>query len=458
MASAQPSDMIIRQLLGVSSIGAVAFFCMLSSAHAQTPRAGGPFARLFGAPSSATHSLDFHGSLFGAYQEVFVPPEAFAAGVLDPQFQRTGTFTGAAGTLDYIYGRHGEHSSFDVAGHGGLGVYSLNPRDPQYTATASVGAGHFGNITQKITYAVSGAASYSPYYSYQPFSPDTIGSSGSNFVGPQFGFGSALSTTLPVTGTAQITDHLSRRDTLSGTVEYLHLFEFSDASMGSQSLTGRVLYNRQLFRTLGVYVGYQWATYQYSGSDQGGVTQGIDAGFNYGDALTIPLGRHTTASFSGAVTGARAVGSPAHYYLTGSAEIDHTMGRTWTTSAAYHRSYGFMSLFTQPVLQDSVVGSLSGLLAPRVSSTSSVGWTHGYVGANGASNTLNARYASSNLTYGVARRVGLYAQYLYYQYLIPVGPFTTFAVPSNSSRQTASVGVTFWVPIYNNARTRRDTR
>src|SRR4029078_7598715 len=96
------------------SICSVAFLCMLSTAHAQTPRVQGPFAGLFGGTSTATHSLDFRGSLFGAYQEVFLPPEEEELAVLDPLFQKTGKFAGAAGTLHYTYGRRGDHAFFNV--------------------------------------------------------------------------------------------------------------------------------------------------------------------------------------------------------------------------------------------------------------------------------------------------------------------------------------------------------
>src|SRR5207247_1448259 len=143
--------------------------------------------------------------------------------------------------------------------------------------------------------------------------------------------------------------------------------------------------------------------------------------------------------------------------LTGSASINHTIGRTWGASAAYNRSFGFIDLFSQPVLADSVTGSIGGLVAPRLSSNSTAGWTHGRVGFSRINNELSAAFASSTLTYGVTRRIGLYAQGVYYRSEVP-GGLTRFDLPSSTSRRIASVGLSLWVPIFNNARSRSDSR
>jgi hypothetical protein len=451
--------MTIRHLLGVPSICVVTFLCLLSTAHAQTPRVQGPFAGLFGGTSQATHSLDFRGSLFGAYQEVFLPPEEEEVAMLDPQFQKSGTFAGASGTLNYTYGRRGDHAFFNVAGHGSVADYSVRPDVPQYTAGVSTGTGLSGQITPKVRYSASAAASYSPYLGYAPFSSSTIGSVDSTYLPPQFGFAATNSPNVPVSGSAELTDQLSKRSSLSATLGAQKLFVLDDASRGAEGWNGRVLFSHRPFRTLGFHVGYRWLEYRYSDSDEIARNSGLDAGFDFGDALTVPLGRRTTASFSGAITGARTTSSPTYYALTGTAEILHSMGRTWSSSAEYHRSLGFIDLFSQPVLSDSVSGSVAGLVAPRVSASSHVGWTHGRVGVGSVrTGTLAAVFASSTLTVAVSRRLGFYTQYVYYRYEVPAGPFTRLDLPSSLSRQAVSVGLSIWVPIFNNARSRRDSR
>ena len=44
------------------------------------------------------------------------------------------------------------------------------------------------------------------------------------------------------------------------------------------------------------------------------------------------------------------------------------------------------------------------------------------------------------------------------QLMTPEGDLNRFELPSQSSRQIASAGLTVWVPIFSNARSRRDTR
>jgi len=244
------------------------------------------------------------------------------------------------------------------------------------------------------------------------------------------------------------------------------LFVLNDVSSGFQGWTGYVRYNRQLTRRLGVYGGYRYSEYRYANSDTVGRSQGADFGANYGDALTLPLGRRTTASFLGAVTGAGATNgvtpgssTSTQYALTGSATINHVIGRTWSAAGAYDRSLRFSALFDQPFLNDIVTGSISGLVAPRVNWHSAAAWMRGQVGFGAEATPVSSSYASSTLTFGLVRSLGLYAQYLYYKYDVPRGRFSRFNLPTHAARQIASVGLTVWVPIFHhNARSGRDSR
>jgi hypothetical protein len=429
-------------------------------AQGQTSRANGPFANLFGARPTATHALDFQGYLFGAYQELLLPPEELEVAELDPLFQRSQRFAGASGSLNYHYERQTDHAFFNVNGYGSVADYSIRPDVLQYSAAASTSAGLVGQLTPKIRYTTSVSASYSPFLGYSPFSPQAIGSVDTALVGPEFGFPRTLSHIVPVTATAQVTDQLSRRSSLTAMLGYSRLFVLDDSSNGSDSRIADVRYNRQVTRRLGAYAGYHYAEFRYSGSDNVGRSQGADFGVNYGDALTLPLGRRTTASFSGALTGAgatdpaRPVSSTGTFYAaTGSATLNHVIGRTWSATAAYNRSLGFSDLFNQPILADTATGTISGLLAQRVSWNSSVGWMRGQVGFGADASHLSASFASSTLTFAVFRTLGLYANYVYYRYEVPQGRYTRFNLPTHNARQIASVGLTAWVPIFHhNAR------
>jgi hypothetical protein len=112
----------------------------------------------------------------------------------------------------------------------------------------------------------------------------------------------------------------------------------------------------------------------------------------------------------------------------------------------------FVAAFVEPVLLDSVNGSFGGLLAPRLSWSSSAGLSRGQVGFNAVEH-FTTYSASSGLTYGLFRSVGVYGQYNYYRYQIPQGS-TTLNLLSHFGRQAVSVGLTLWVPIINNGRAR----
>jgi hypothetical protein len=112
----------------------------------------------------------------------------------------------------------------------------------------------------------------------------------------------------------------------------------------------------------------------------------------------------------------------------------------------------FVAAFTEPVLSDTVSGSFGGLLLPRLSWNSGAGLSRGQVGFT-TTEHFTTYSASSGLTYGVWRSVGLFGQYSYYRYQIPQGS-TTLNLLSHFGHQTISVGLSLWVPIINNGRAR----
>jgi len=433
----------------------------------QTPRANGPFANLFGANSSAGHELDFHGYLFEAYQQNLLPEDVIQSAEVDPAFQRSQTFSGATGALNYHYNRRGDHSFINVSGYGSVADYSIQPDRPLYSAMGSAAAGLHGQITQRVQAAATVSTSYSPFYSFAPFSSSTAADP--TFLQPGFGFASVTASNIPVNATAQITDRLSRRSTVTARLDVERLFVLNDPSNGFESWTGDIRYTRQVFRRLSLYGGYRYSEYRYPDSGDATTNQGADAGVGYGDSLTVQLGRRTSASFSGGLTGAGAAngtrgGFSTHYAATGSADIRHTMGRTWSAIASYHRHLDFIALFAQPILSDNLTGVISGQLAPRVNWSLTAGLMQGHVGfgSGGTTRNLNSSYVSSTATLATTRVFGIYAQYLYYRYELPTGTISNrFDLPVQAARQIASVGLTLSVPIFRhnaNARSPRDSR
>jgi outer membrane protein assembly factor BamA len=141
------------------------------------------------------------------------------------------------------------------------------------------------------------------------------------------------------------------------------------------------------------------------------------------------------------------------YRLLGNANLAHAMGRTWIAAAGFSRTLGFIAAFHEPVLADSATASLGGQLTRRIAWTSLALWTRGYIGLD-AGRHYDSSGASSNLSFGITRQLGAFLQYSYYRNQLPDGS-TTFAGLTNFSRQTAIVGLTLYVPIFNSPRKTR---
>jgi hypothetical protein len=97
--------------------------------------------------------------------------------------------------------------------------------------------------------------------------------------------------------------------------------------------------------------------------------------------------------------------------------------------------------------------SLGGTLSRRVRWTNSGSWSRGQIGFGG-SDHMTWYSASSSLSVAIARPVALFAQYGYYMYDVPVGASSILSAP-RFERQSVSVGLTTYVPVFGTGRTRR---
>jgi len=420
---------------------------------AQTPRADGPFAGLFGGTSQDNQTLSVRGSMFGAYQDVLLPPAEEQQDIaLDPRFQKTGTFSGVSGSVSYAYARKTEGTAVGVNGDVAISHYFSSADYPQSQQLAFLaGARYATNLAPKVVFTSTAVASYLPFFNFAPFASGGTFPQNPLLLTPEFGFGASPLRTLLGTATAGITDNLTKRSTVTTSVVYTRE-HYLDGGVGDfSSLAGNVYYRYQIFRTLGFHAGYTFTQSYYPGADLSSAQQnGYDIGIDFADALSVRLTPHTTSSFGVAATAVKYQGT-TNYALTGHADIVHTMGRTWTTSAAYFRTYGFTSVFLAPVLADNVTGSLNGQVARNASWSSGIGWSRGQIGFSDQFYTSETAFSSLNV--GIAGPFGAYVQYGYYYYDVPVGS-TRLDLGSRFGRQVVSGGLVAWVPIIGNKRGR----
>jgi hypothetical protein len=168
----------------------------------------------------------------------------------------------------------------------------------------------------------------------------------------------------------------------------------------------------------------------------------------------LVFARRWTLAFNTETTGFR-VANQTHYRLNGNATLGRGLGRSWSATIGYSRGTDFYAGFQQPFLYDSVNGWLRGQLTPQLHWTSGVLVSHGTVGLGGSAFTQ--WLASTQLTLGLTRSLGLYGQYAYYMSTIPAGTTALQWAPS-ITRHTGTVGLRAWLPIFNEKRRPGDSR
>jgi hypothetical protein len=437
-----------------------------AAATAQTPRVEGPFSGLFGGQSrnrNVRQSLDVRGSVFGVHQEV-LRPSAASLRELDPRFQRSGTFGAVSGAASYSYQRSARRASFLLGGNATAASYSTRPDlvMASYNGVSGINA----NLTRKITLSTTAFGSYAPFYNFGSGAapPPTFGNSpllvqgslpgGGGFdqtlPGSNFGFNAVFLPNTTYGGSVGLTGNVSTRTTLSAIGDYRD-FKFIDSgSPGFRTLGGMATVRHSLTRRVALRFGYgRFASTTYGAAQSQRLSRdNYEAGLDYADLLRLQLGRTTTLAFAPNAAVMHWNGR-TQFRLNGSASLTHGMGRTWSASAGYIRDTGFVIGFQQPVLTDSAVGSLGGMVGDRVRWTTTGSWMRGQIGFDSPT-SFSWTSATSGLSVALGRSIALFGQYGYYAFNVPPGAFSLTTVPQ-FARQTVSVGLSVFAPIFSSS-------
>lgn len=449
--------------VGRGLLGAVASLVVCASAaSAQTPRVEGPFSGLFGgtpANRQILHQLDLRGSLFGVYQEVLEPSESQLRD-LDPRFQRSGTFAGASGALAYQYQRIAKRATFFTRATGSGAQYTVGGNTVAVMFDGNTG--FTTQLSQKISFSTNGYAGYAPFYNFnQLFSapgtlPNAPMANDQVLPGVGFGIGASYEPNISLGANSSLNASISRKSRLSILGDYRTIWLTKSHTYGYNTLMAGATYSYSITRQLSVRAGYRREVSTLGAPGAGNQTtfsrNGYELGVDYGDALTVALGRRTTLRVAPAASVVR-WNNATYFRLNGSASLTHNLARSWVATANYARDMGFMIGFTQPILSDTATGTLSGMLARRVRLTNGVSWTHGRIGFGDAP-VMTWYTATSSLSVALNRRFALFSQYSYYLYDVPPG-YWSLASVSRFARQTVNVGLTAYVPVFSTGRTRR---
>jgi hypothetical protein len=434
-------------MLGVS-------LALVNPVSAQTRRAAGPFSGLFGGGTRGgnAQALNVRGSLFGIWQNIVVP-DTVDRTQLDPLFIENSTFTGASGTMSYTYSRQTTGTSFIFDGTGSLAEYSIQPEQPQ--VFSSVMTGLSTKLTRRISFTSGAGLAFSPYLGFLQGvpSPSDLASASAPLI-----------TTAAVSApnfngnvTAGLSYGLTKHSSLTVDTFWNSTFVFDFPEASTNSWQTHVNYNYSITSKINVHAGYFRG--QLGVGDSRTTTQGFDFGANYGDALRLQLTRHTVFTLSPSLSVAVSpIDLATHIAATGSADLEHSFRRTWSSRLSYVRTLGVSPGFQDLVLADTVSAGLNGQLNRRTSSVTTASWTNGQVGFGDSSasqyGALASYSLSSVLSIGLGRRVGAFVQYSYFKSEVPAG-ISTLPFLSDFARQSALVGLSLFAPVYNSQRTRQ---
>jgi hypothetical protein len=404
----------------VLCLGAMMLPAGLSAQPASLRR---PYRGLFGAPTDPNRqSLVLNLSGFGAYDGNLYHREA---GTLedptDSTAQQNGFFGG--GLISLNYNKPGRRYTFFADASAGVNYYTYrNESAPGYQFAVGLTA----MVTRRARLTANEMLTYSPDYRLSLFSSPLDSSVLADpyngaltdydlYKSPSYRSYTSISLARPI----------GRRLTLDvfyGLTQSVYSGEVVDYR--TQYAGFRL--TRQMTRNLGVHAGYSYYVADYPQNQLGLGSQGLhnlDIGVDYSRALSVS--RRTQFSFSTgsavlasqgtSIESPESSASNTTFYVLGSANLTHEMGRTWTAGLSFSRSVDFHEGFGEPFFSDSISAALTGLLTRRLHSSSYAATSFGNVGV-GSGNRFNGFGASTGLGYGLFRVLELFVDYVYYHY------------------------------------------
>jgi hypothetical protein len=216
----------------------------------------------------------------------------------------------------------------------------------------------------------------------------------------------------------------------------------------AETISGRLSY--QVTKSLSAYGGYNHTITdsrdELLDSYGGG---SVDAGVNFNKALSLT--RRTSLGFSTGLSGVR-YADQTSYYFTGSANLTHELGRSWTATLEAHRTVSFYQTFGQPTLSNAVSGGVSGLLNRRVTFGANGGWSGGSVGLSSTASSFDAAIAGAHLRVALGRRAGLTLSYTMVNYRFDAAKPIPSGYSPEMRTQTARITFDWFQPLVTIAR------
>ncbi|HUR00038.1 MAG TPA: hypothetical protein VM166_11335 [Gemmatimonadaceae bacterium] len=445
-------NMVMRHL-AVTGL-ALALFRIDSFAQTNAPTSLAPPARFVLSDPMAPsrdQGLELTLSASEAYDRNNLTPALQTSsqnGVLTtPVYLKGGLHTRGQASLNYSYGKQGVRSSFSANANSAMSAYSKSDR-VLVTAGADIAEGL--SLGPRTSIQATQTFSYAPFYNFALFQ-------GSNQLQeanlvtsaiPNIDFAAVATQTYRYGLTSGLTHQMSKRSSLG----FNYGVNYTDFG-GIRGLIDQhagVRYSQSLSQGLSLHLGYGHSIGDYAAIGVRPETHDIDIGVNYSKALSFS--RRTTFGFStgstlmtGGSTASQAVTGRKDFRLTGSARLNHQIGRTWSARLSYVRGWNYVDGFTHPLFEDSATVGVGGEISQRVTAGASASYVYGKIGFS--DQRYDSFSGSSVVRVAVSRVASVYAQYVFYRYQFPDPTALPPGFPSFFARNGARVGFSLRLPL-----------
>ncbi len=210
-------------------------------------------------------------------------------------------------------------------------------------------------------------------------------------------------------------------------------------------------YTRQFSRTANLRLGYTYRASEYGTGPTArrNVIAGLDLGGGYRKPLSFS--RRTTFNFTGGysrINQERVGLDPVSFNrVTGTAGLEHEMGRTWTLAGGYTRGVQFVETFPDPFFVDSATVTLNGLATKRLELASTMSYVNGQLQLNSTGNAYRSIGTSHALTYSLSQALAIAFSYSYFNYDFGSRAALPNGLARALERQSLRLGLQWWLPI-----------
>jgi hypothetical protein len=407
-----------------------------------------PFRGIFGGPPdpASKQSLIASASVFGAYDDDVFADRIGAADTLHPGLRQDGIYSGMTAGLAYT--RNSNRASAGLSADVGVNKYQNRDPLPTYRVGANVG----GQVARRTTVSVSGAAVYSPEFRLGGFTnPMSLTGAQDPFTSVLADFDLYNLAALRTSAAGTLTQSIGRRASLDASY-VLSNVDYINNAFNYRSQFGGLRYTQRLTHNMNARLGYGYtiAEYKQRLDVLPQHIHHIDAGIDYGRALSVSRRTHLSFSTGSAIlSGSETLGGNStgfSYHLTGTADLTHEMGRTWKAQLAYRRGIDVHEGFSQPFLSNAANAGLTGLISRRLSFGSGADYVTGDVGIK-----TGAHYSSTSanavLEYALSSRLALFGRYVYYKYQFDRQAALDPRLPGALDRQGVRFGLSAFIPV-----------